>query len=121
MNPDLICTKTAADKIGIHYLKFLNRGKILKIKPEEKHRAFYWTNEQIKKIALYEPNNKKRKQETNKFNPAKIKIVELFLSQNNNSCIEIAKQTNQNLSFVNNTVNEFIKTKQITVESKMNL
>lgn len=106
MNPDLICTKTAAEKIGIHYLKFLNRGEILKIKPQEKHRSLYWTNEQIQQIALYEPPKKKRKQAANKFNPVKIKIIELFLSQKNNSCIEIAKQTNQNLTFVNDTVNE---------------
>lgn len=121
MNPDLISTKMAAYKLGIHYLKFLNRSEILKLAPQKMHRSFYWTDDQIKKIAFYKPPKKPKKNATNKFAKEKIQIIELFLSQKNNSSIEIERQTNQKLSFVNDTINEFIKTKHIIVESKMNL
>ncbi len=121
MQPDLISTKAAADKIGIHYLKLLNRGELLNLQPKVIHRSFYWTNEQLKQIAFYQPIKKPRKDATNKYAVAKIKIIELFLTQNNNSCRKIAEQTGQNFTFVSDTINEFIKTKHIIVESKMNL
>ena len=120
MSPNLISTKAAADKIGIHYLKLLNRGELLNLQPKVIHRTFFWTHEQIKQIAFYQPPKKLRKSATNRYAVEKIKIIELFLTQNNNSCSKIAKQTNQNFSFVSETINEFIKTKHIIVESKMN-
>lgn len=84
------------------------------------HQSFYWTDEQIQKIAFYKTPKKPKKNAINKFAKEKIQIIELFLSLKNNSCVEIAKQTNQNLTFVNYTINEFIKTKHIVVESKIN-
>ena len=121
MQPDLISTKAAADKIGIHYLKLLNRGALLNLEPKQIPRTFFWTNEQIEKIIHYQSNRKQRKSASNRFSKDKITIIELFLTQKNNSCVRIAKQTSQNLSFVSDTVNEYLKTKTITVESKMNL
>lgn len=121
MQPDLMSTKAAADKIGIHYLKLLNRGELLNLKPKVIHRTFYWTDKQIAEIAVYQSQRKQRKSATSRYAIEKIKIVELFLTQNNNSCVKIAQQTNQNYTFVSDTINEFIKTKHIIVESKMNL
>lgn len=70
---------------------------------------------------MYRKKYKDRRSATSRYSKEKITIIELFLSQKNNSCIEIAKQTSQNLSFVSDTINEYLKTKTITVESKINL
>lgn len=121
MNPNLISTRAAAYEIGIYHSKFLHRSKVLKLEGKKLDKSFYWTKEQIEKVEKYKPTKKSKIKGAVKYSPVKIMIIELFLSQNNNSYIEIAKMTNQNISLVNKTIDEFIKTKYIIVESKINL
>jgi len=121
MNQELIATKQASVEFGIHPLKILNRSEILKIKPQIINNKNYWTYDQIQDITNYQTPKKIRKGSSNYYAPIKIKIIELFLYQKNNSCVEIAKQTNLQLSYINKIINEYIKTKHIVVESKINL
>jgi len=120
MQENLIATKDVADKIGLNYLTVLNRGALLKLEPKQINRTFYWTKTQLEQIEQYRKKYKTRINTTNRFSKEKITIVELFLSSKNNSCSEIARQTGKSRSFVNTAINEYLKTKTITVESKMN-
>lgn len=120
MQPDLISTKAAADKIGIHYMKLLNRGELLNLQPKIVNRTFYWTFEQIKQISSYN-QRKIRKDAKSNFSKDKIKIVELFLSLNNNSYAEIQKQVSCSQSYISKTITEYLTTKHLIIESKINL
>lgn len=121
MQENLIATKEIADKIGLNYLTVLNRGALLNLEPRQINRTFYWTKTQLEQIEQYQKKYKTRINTTNRFSKEKITIVELFLSSKNNSCSEIARKTGKSRSFVNTAINEYLKTKTITVESKMNL
>lgn len=120
MNTDLYCTKSAAERLGVHYLKMLKRCEYLNIEPEKRNNIDYWSEEQIKQLAFYLPK-KKRSDAINPYSKDKIIIIDLFLKLKNNSVIEISKQTSFSLHFIHRTLDEFIKTKHIVVESKMNL
>jgi hypothetical protein len=121
MQADLISTKAAADKLGIHYLKLLNRGALLNLKPKTINRTFFWTFEQLDLILSYNNTRKIRKDAKSNFSKDKIKIIELFMASNNNSYFEIQKQVNCSTSYIGRTITEYLKTKCLIVESKINL
>ena len=119
MNPNLYCTKSAADKLGVHYLRMLKRCEHLKIEPQKQNNIDYWSEEQIKQLAFYLPR-KIRRDAINPHSKDKIIIIDLFKKLKNNTAVEIHQQTNFSIYFIHRTLNEFISTKQIIVESKMN-
>lgn len=121
MNPTLHSTKSAAATLGYHYLKVLNRAEILSLKPVIQHRTFYWTKDQIQEIKQYSETRKQHKDSVSKFQPENIKIIELFLSLKNNTVPEIQKSIPMTQGYISNVINYYLETKNVIVESKMNL
>lgn len=119
MNPSLFSTKSAASTLGYHYLKVLNRAEILSLQPVKKNKTFYWTNDQIEKIKVFS-SRKQRKDAISPFQPENIQIIELFLSQKNNSVPEIQKTVPMTISYINRIINYYLENKCVVVESKMN-
>jgi hypothetical protein len=120
MNSTLHSTKSAASTLGFHYLKVLNRAEILSLKPIKQNQTFFWTEEQIRQIKLYSETRKQRKDSVSRFQPENIKIIEMFLSQNNNSMIEIQKTIHLPLNYISKVINYYLENKCVIVESKMN-
>lgn len=120
MNPTLHSTKSAASTLGYHYLKLLNRAEILSLKPVIQHRTFYWTENQIQKIKDYSETRKQRHDSINKYQPENIRIIELFLSLNNNTVPEIQKLIPMTNGYISNVINYYLETKNVIVESKIN-
>ena len=118
---NLQSTKSAASKLGFHYLKVLNRAEILSLEPVIQNRTFYWTEDQVRQIKVYSETRKQRKDSVSKFQPENIRIIELFLSLHNNAVPEIQKTINLPLNYISNVINYYLETKTVIVESKMNL
>ena len=119
MNPMLFSTKSVASALGFNYLKVLNRAEILALRPVKQNTTFFWNQEQIEKIKVFS-SRKQRKDAVSHFRPENIKIIELFLSQKNNSVPEIQKTVPMTLSYINRIINLYLETKCVVVESKMN-
>jgi hypothetical protein len=120
MNSTLHSTKSAASTLGFHYLKVLNRAEILSLEPIKQNTTFYWTEDQIHQIKLYSETRKQRKDSVSRFQPENIKIIEMFLSQNNNSMTEIQKTIHLPLNYISKVINYYLENKCVIVESKMN-
>jgi hypothetical protein len=120
MNSTLHSTKSAASTLGFHYLKVLNRAEILSLEPIKQNQTFFWTEVQIQKIKDYSETRKQRKDSVNRFQPENIKIIEMFLSQNNNSMTEIQKTIHLPLNYISKVINYYLENKCVIVESKMN-
>ena len=63
---------------------------------------------------------KKQLHQINKYSSKKIEIMELYLTNQNNNCKEIAEKMGISFWFVSDTINEFFNNENtITVASKL--
>jgi len=111
-------TLEATRKLGINMPTFRYRAKAVGLVPGGSSKFFLWTDDQVDIIG-----NCKRKVSTNffKYSKKKINIVDFYLTHRHNTAVEISKAMDINVSKVNATLNEFLDTGHIVVESRMNV
>ena len=80
----------------------------------------YDFNDQEIKLLLKDKNQRSYKPKTLKYPKEAIDVIEYFLKNKNNSIDIIVKELKFSRFFVLKTIDNYLKTKEIIVESKMN-
>jgi hypothetical protein len=96
-----------------------DRIKMLGIKPTKIKKRFFLNDDQIEEIKNFSPYYKDIRK-FKKYSKMKIKIIDCFLQNKENSSSQIAKDLNLDIHFVNSTINEWLENdKTIIVASKL--
>jgi len=97
---------------------FRQRARTIGIVPMKQGNIFMWSDRQIDAIQKW-----KRVRNTNyfKFSKKNISIVEFYLTNTNNTQVEIADSMGLSVSRVSRAITEFLNTGYVVVESRMNV
>jgi len=109
-------TSEIAKKMGKTSACVLLRAKHLGLGPKGNKANFLWTEDQCESIENY-VNIIPTK---DKYSKIKINIVDFYLTHTHNTEAEIANKMGLSTSRVTSVLNEFLQTKHIIVESKIN-
>jgi len=92
------------------------RAEVLGIKYECKNGIFLWTDEQCEELNNYV----QRRAVRDKYSKIKINVVDFYLTHSYNTQVEIADKMGLSPSRVKIILDEFLETKHIIVDSKIN-
>jgi len=96
-----------------------DRIKLLGIKPTKVKNRFFLNDAQIEEIKNFSPYYKDIRK-FKKYSKRKIKIIDCFLQNKENSVSQISKKLKLDIPFVNSTINEWVQNdKTIIVASKL--
>jgi len=109
-------TSEIAKKIGKTSACVYHRADMLGVRHEYRKGVFYWTESQFEKIKKY----KAKRSYQSKYSKIKINVVDFYLTHSHNTQVEIADKMGLSPSRVKTILDEFLETKHIIVESKIN-
>lgn len=109
-------TSEIAKKIGKTCASIYYRAEALGIKHEHNNGLLLWTDEQCDMIENYT----QRRATKDKYSKIKINVVDFYLTHSYNTQVEIADKMGLSPSRVKIILDEFLETKHIIVDSKIN-